>query len=127
VASQENEDGLLLGRFVTDRDEAAFTALLRRHGPMVLGVARRVLTDEHASEDVLQATFLILARKAAKLDRAGPLGPWLYTVAFHLALRARAQTVRRQSTPPTGPGQDEPVRLEMETQLHDAAIIRRVA
>src|SRR6516225_10421299 len=85
-------DGQLLARFVAERDESAFAALVRRHGPMVLGVCRRVLRDRHAAEDAFQATFLVLLRRARFLDRRGSLAGWLYTVAYHVALRARADT-----------------------------------
>jgi hypothetical protein len=70
-------DAALLDRFVRHRDEAAFAALLRRHGPMVFAVCRRVLRDEHAAEDALQATFLVLARKADSL-RQGKLCQRVY-------------------------------------------------
>jgi RNA polymerase sigma factor (sigma-70 family) len=90
-------DGQLLGRFVAGRDEAAFAALVRRHGPMVLGVCRRVLRDGHDAEDAFQATFLVLARKAAALGQREAVGSWLYTVAFRAALEARAANARRRA------------------------------
>lgn len=93
----EDSDSRLLERFLADRDEAAFTALVRRHGAMVFGVCRRVLHHEQDAEDAFQATFLILARKAASLRVERSLGGWLHEVAFHLALRARETTARRQS------------------------------
>jgi RNA polymerase sigma factor (sigma-70 family) len=88
-------DGQLLERFLADRDETAVETLVRRYGPLVLGVCRRVLGDAHAAEDAFQATFLVLTRKAPSLDRGKPLGAWLYTVAYRLALRARANEFRR--------------------------------
>lgn len=90
-------DGQLLDRFVAAREEAAFEGLVRRYGPLVLGVCRRVLRDAHAAEDAFQATFLVLVRKAASLDRRQPLGGWLHTVAYRLALRARASEGRRRA------------------------------
>jgi RNA polymerase sigma factor (sigma-70 family) len=89
-------DGRLLARFVRDRDEAAFAALVRRHGATVLGVCRRVVRDWHAAEDCLQTTFLVLARKAASLGAPPALGPWLHAVALRTALKARAKTARRR-------------------------------
>jgi RNA polymerase sigma factor (sigma-70 family) len=89
-------DGQLLDRFLAHRDEAAVEVLIRRYGPLVLGVCRRVLHNRHAAEDAFQATFLVLTRKASSLDRAKPLGSWLYTVAYRLALSARANEFRRQ-------------------------------
>src|SRR5439155_21139079 len=74
-------DDQLLDRFVTQRDETAFAVLVRRHGPMVLAVCRRVLRDGHAAEDAFQATFLVLARRARALGRQPCLGPWLHGVA----------------------------------------------
>src|SRR5690348_1247783 len=75
-------DGELLESFITRRDEAAFGILIRRHGPMVLGVCRRVLNNPHDAEDAFQATFLVLVRKAASLGQRELLGSWLYGVAY---------------------------------------------
>ena len=93
----ELTDGALLQRFAADRDQSAFTALVQRHGRLVLNVCQRVLGDFHAAQDASQATFMVLARKAGMLDRSTPLGGWLYKVAYHLALRSRAV-----SRPPAG-------------------------
>ncbi|HYT92040.1 MAG TPA: sigma factor, partial [Gemmataceae bacterium] len=81
-------DARLLDRFVATRDEAAFELLVRRHGPMVLSVCRRVLGDAHAAEDAFQASFLVLARKAASAALCRSVGGWLHTVALRVALRA---------------------------------------
>jgi RNA polymerase sigma factor (sigma-70 family) len=91
-----SSDAALLERYVRQRDEAAFTALLARHGPMVLGVCRRVLRDSHEAEDAFQATFLVLARKVGTLRRPESLASWLYGTARHLALAARRADVRRR-------------------------------
>ena len=79
---------------VARRDEAAFAALVARHGPMVAGVCRRILADPADVEDAFRATFLILVRKAAGLRDRDLLAPWLYGVARRVALRARSQTAR---------------------------------
>src|SRR5438309_10707230 len=76
-------DGELLEHYVRSRDEAAFEAILRRHGPMVLGVCRRVLRHEADAEDAFQAAFLVLARKAHTVAPAGRVGNWLYGVAHN--------------------------------------------
>lgn len=85
--AQPLSDAELLERFVSEQDEAAFTVLVERHGPMVLRLCRRVL-DMHAADDAVQATFLVLARKAATLRRPAALAGWLYGVAQRIALKA---------------------------------------
>jgi RNA polymerase sigma factor (sigma-70 family) len=89
-------DGDLLERFVRSGDEAAFEALVERHGARVLGVCRRVLRDEHAAEDAFQATFFVLARKAGSIGRRELLANWLYGVAYRVALRARTEAAKRR-------------------------------
>ncbi len=94
-AGGDQTDGQLLERYAVHCEAAAFAALVRRHGPMVFGLCRRVLRDHHQAEDAFQATFLVLVRKAASLDRRRPLGNWLYTIAYHAALKTRAAGARR--------------------------------
>jgi RNA polymerase sigma factor (sigma-70 family) len=83
-------DGQLLECFLTRHDEAAFEALVRRHGAMVLGVCRRVLRNTHDAEDAFQTTFLVLVRKARSIDQRELVGNWLYGVAYRAALEAKA-------------------------------------
>jgi RNA polymerase sigma factor (sigma-70 family) len=90
-------DGELLERYVARRDEAAFVLLLRRHGPMVLGVCRRIQGNLHDAEDAFQATFLLLARNAGSIRKQESVGSWLHAVAQRLALAAREQGARRQA------------------------------
>jgi RNA polymerase sigma factor (sigma-70 family) len=90
-------DVQLVERFLTQRDESAFELLVWRHGAMVLGVCRRILGDAHEAEDAFQATFLVLARKAASAARHRSVGGWLHTVAYRVALRARARRVARRA------------------------------
>src|SRR5437867_4428396 len=85
----ESPDRELVERFAERGDGEAFAALVRRHGPMVLGVCRRVLRHEQDAEDAFQAVFLVLGRKAGSLRRKEAVGPWLFGVARRLALRAR--------------------------------------
>src|SRR5947209_13014499 len=84
-------DADLLGRFADGRDEAAFEALVWRHGPLVYGVCRRILGHAQDTEDAFQASFLILARKAGAVRRRAAIGPWLYRVAQRVALRTRGR------------------------------------
>src|SRR5437762_6446620 len=96
-ALTEAPDAQLLERFAHGHEETPFAALVRRHGPMVWSVARRVLPHEHDAEDVFQATFLLLARKAGSIHKAESVGSWLHGVAHRLALKTRLQQARRQS------------------------------
>jgi RNA polymerase sigma factor (sigma-70 family) len=86
----------LLERFARHHDEGAFEALVERHGAMVLGVCQRVLHDHHAAEDVFQATFLVLARKAEAIRRPESVGSWLFGVAYRLARRAQVEAAKRR-------------------------------
>jgi RNA polymerase sigma factor (sigma-70 family) len=116
TSTPQRDDGALLAAFVACREEAAFAALVRRHGPMVLGVCRRVLHDAHLAEDAFQATFLVLARKAATLRQRERVANWLYGVAYRTALAARTLAARRSAReqqviamphPTAGPDKDD--------------------
>jgi RNA polymerase sigma factor (sigma-70 family) len=87
--SRRESDRELLRRFVAASDESAFAELVHRHAAMVLGLCRRVVGDHHVAEDVFQATFLTLARKARSIRRPEALAAWLHGVAFRMAVRAR--------------------------------------
>jgi RNA polymerase sigma factor (sigma-70 family) len=100
ASAEGTADAQLLERFVAECDEAAFAALVYRHGPMVLAVCRRMLGDYHAAEDALQATFLVLARKAPSILRRDQLANWLYGVAYRTALKGRALRARRNREQP---------------------------
>ena len=123
-------DGQLLDCFLARREEAAFEALVRRHGPMVLGVCRRVLRHNQDAEDAFQATFLVLARKAASVSPRERVGPWLHGVACRTAFKARAVAARRRryerplhesALPPAPAEEGHP---DLEARLDDA--IRRL-
>jgi RNA polymerase sigma factor (sigma-70 family) len=90
-------DAQLLERFVRQHDEAAFSALLQRHGPMVLNVCRAVLRHEQDAEDAFQATFLVLARKADTIARPEAVAGWLHEVAHRAAVKAQADAARRRT------------------------------
>ena len=92
-------DRQLLERFTTSGDatgEAAFAALVRRHGPMVLGISRQLLGDRHDAEDVFQAVFLVLARKARSIREPDLLGNWLYGVTLRTARKVRGELLSRR-------------------------------
>jgi RNA polymerase sigma factor (sigma-70 family) len=107
-------DGQLLDRFMERREEAVFEAIVRRHGPMVSGVCRRVLGDHHDAEDAFQATFLVLARKAASIMPREKLGNWLYGVAYQTAMKARAKRTKKRGREGQVPDLPEP-----EAASHD--------
>jgi RNA polymerase sigma factor (sigma-70 family) len=89
-------DGQLLAWFINQRDEAAVATLVRRHGPMVWGVCRRLLPGHHDAEDAFQATFLVLVRKAASIKPREMVANWLHGVARQTALKARATVAKRR-------------------------------
>jgi RNA polymerase sigma factor (sigma-70 family) len=110
-------DAQLLAGYVASRDEAAFATLVRRHGPMVFALARRMLRDAHAAEDVFQATFLVLASTARTIRRRGSVSSWLYGVAHRLAARARLAGRRWEIDARNG--------IAMSQQQPDAALTQR--
>ena len=91
-------DAELLSDFLIHRDHSAFEILVRRHGPMVLGVCRDVLADSHDVDDAFQATFMVLIRKASAIRDRSSLGPWLYEVAWKTSRRTRYQSARHRAT-----------------------------
>jgi RNA polymerase sigma factor (sigma-70 family) len=114
----EPADVELLDRYVGLRDEAAFEALLRRHGPMVLGVCRRILANSADAEDAFQATFLVLIRKAGTIRPPGLVSNWLFGVARNTALKARAMIHKRQAKEKEAGAQPKtPVCLEAWQQV----------
>jgi cytochrome c peroxidase len=105
-SARQLSDQHLLQQFSARSDAtagAAFGVLLRRHGPMVLNVCRGVLSNEADAEDAFQATFLVLARRAASIRKTGSVESWLHGVAYRLALKARAQSQTRQKHEARGP------------------------
>jgi RNA polymerase sigma factor (sigma-70 family) len=106
ASAQDAADRDLLERFVNSQDEEAFDALMQRHGPMVLGVCRRLLHDAHEAEDAFQATFLVLVYKARSISRPELLAPWLHGVAYRTAARPRHAARRRAREREPAPMQD---------------------
>jgi RNA polymerase sigma factor (sigma-70 family) len=118
-------DAELLARFVAGPEPAALEALVRRHGPMVLGVCRRALGDTPDADDAFQATFLVFVRKAGTLDRPELLANWLYGVAFRVARKAKllalsrhAREVPMPQTPLPDP-RDEAARRDLRLALDE--------
>jgi RNA polymerase sigma factor (sigma-70 family) len=119
------DDAELLALFVARREESAFEALVRRHGPMVLAVCRQLLVDAHDAEDAFQATFLVLVRKAASLRQPELVAGFLHAVAYKIAVRARRYAARRRARERQGvemaasrPGDDGSGR-ELRPLLHE--------
>src|SRR5262249_38097474 len=109
----------LLAWFCCRGDTAAFEELVRRHGPMVLRVGRRLLSERADAEDVLQATFLTLSRKAASIRRQQSVAAWLHGVAYRLALRMRTAQFRRAFHERQAPQRQAPDPLD-EITLREA-------
>ena len=117
-------EGQLLERFVAHRDDAAFEAIVARHGPMVLAVCRSLLRDPNDVDDAFQAAFLVLVKRAESVRHRDLLGPWLHGVARRVALRARADSARRRDRAAVGP---DPIgviandldRLDTRAAIHD--------
>jgi len=121
-------DSHLLQRYLTGRDgaeQAAFSALVERHGPMVLSVCRQVLGNRHDAQDAFQATFLVLARKAGSVHNGESLASWLHGIALRVAVRAKVDEARRRvrerrcATMMAKESGDQAVRSEPFTELHE--------
>jgi RNA polymerase sigma factor (sigma-70 family) len=133
LAGAEGENNLsdadLLERFRAQHEEAAFTLLVQRHGPMVLAVCRRVLGDLHEAEDAFQATFLVLVRRASAIRKQASLASWLYGVAYRVANKARSRAatcraherkaVTAMSSPePSDALADPELRAALDEEMH---------
>lgn len=117
-------EGQLLARFVGERDQVAFEAIVSRHGPMVLGICRRLLDDPHDVEDAFQATFLVLVRRAGSLRDRDLLANWLYGVALKVATRCRRDRSRRRTRERAEPDTD--TALPVATDEADLGELRSV-
>src|SRR5437763_3472957 len=107
-------DGQLLEDYISRCDEAALAALVQRHGPMVWGVCRRVLTNYHDAEDAFQATFLVLVRRATSIASPKLLANWLHGVAHQTALKARATVAKRKARERQVTEMPEPAAVEQD-------------
>jgi len=123
AAGDHRSDGELVAAFTDHRDEAAFAELVRRHGAVVRSACRRMLPNPPDADDAFQATFLVLARRGARLDPTQPLGPWLYRVAVLTARTLRRGNARRfahlENPPPTLAAAPDvtDLRLDLDTAL----------
>jgi RNA polymerase sigma factor (sigma-70 family) len=123
--SSQQSDRQLLQQFIANRDEAAFALLVQRHGAMVLAISRSVLRHHQDAEDVFQAAFLVLARKANTIQKQDALGSWLHGVAYRLALKVKVQGARRRdreqaaSDPSSTCANDDLALLELRAILHE--------
>jgi RNA polymerase sigma factor (sigma-70 family) len=118
-------DGELLQQFTTCNDHDAFAAIVRRHGPMVFGVCRRVLRDSHDAEEAFQSTFLVLVRKAPGLEHPERLGPWLHGVAQRTAAKLKVTAARRaahESAVPVRPPEPDTDWADMRAALDEELV-----
>jgi RNA polymerase sigma-70 factor (ECF subfamily) len=124
--NREPSDEQLIDEFLVGNQEkaqSAFERLVTRHGPSVMGVCRHVLKQEQDAEDVFQATFLMLARRAATIQNPRVLGAWLREVAFRDALRMRAQGIRRRALPAHFGEQAGPEEAESQATRNELRLI----
>jgi RNA polymerase sigma factor (sigma-70 family) len=115
-------DPQLLERFLTQRSEAAFAALVRRHGPMVLSVCRRVLHHTQDAEDAFQATFLVLARKAGSIRKRESVGSWLHGVAYRVSRMSKNKETRRRAHQ-RGMPQQQPADARDDIHWHELRLV----
>jgi len=118
-------DGQLLRRYFAHRDEAAFAVLVRRHGPMVLAVCRRLLRRVEDAEDAFQAAFVVLARKGVRIAERQTIGGWLHGVAYHVALDVRRRGARRQTKEQQVEDMPHPLVMPTKDQSELLAVLDR--
>src|SRR5579871_253483 len=121
--ARELPDRALLDCFVAHHDQAAFAAIVERHGPVVMGVCRRTLRSEHDAEDACQATFLVLARKASSIRKRESLGCWLHGVAYRVARKLRTNLQRRTARDASRADQPRPDFLAEITWREGLAVL----
>jgi RNA polymerase sigma factor (sigma-70 family) len=124
---KSRNDGELLSAFLSNRNEAAFAELVRRHGPLVWGACRRLLPDPADAEDAFQAAFLVLVRRARRLREQPAIGPWLHKVATWTARNIRRRNARtlarRVSLPPDVSGPNgHPAAADLQADLDGALL-----
>jgi RNA polymerase sigma factor (sigma-70 family) len=125
--ADDQTDVELLDRFVKYRDEAAFAAILNRHGPLVLSVCRNIVHESHDAEDAFQATFLVLVRKARSIRKSTALRSWLYGVAYRVAVRAKANQRKRRLHEEQGVDMEAaPTSATVDSQQIDLALHEEV-